>query len=192
MYNKVTNETLTKEKTRNTEALRHESDIPKNWEQLMSFNKRQDVPEVKQLKKYETPQVCVVRNYAYEQETETNENLRPTSTTEQFKAGEDNEIYSDIRQIREVKKSNKIDKEYKINTKGKLLIAVYALVVVTIFSLIILNSRMLRNLDNSIDNYASQVTKLSEEYDVVVNELNHVMSDEEVIKKAIEMGMERV
>jgi hypothetical protein len=191
MYNKVVNETLTKEKTRNNDALRHESDIPKNWEQLMSFNKRQDVTQVKELKKYETPQVCVVRNYAYEQETEINENLRPTSTTEQFKASEDNEIYSDIRQIKEVKKSNKIDKEYKINTKGKLLIAVYALVVITIFSLIILNSRMLRNLDNSIDNYASQVTKLSEEYDVVVNELNHVMSDEEVIKKAIEMGMER-
>ena len=72
-----------------------------------------------------------------------------------------------------------------------MLIAVYAVVVLTIFSLIILNSKMLKNLDNTIDNYSSQVEVLSKEYTEVLDELGHTMSDEEIIRKATEMGMEK-
>ncbi len=190
MYNNGRNETLTKERTTSSEALRHENNIKKNWEQLMSFNKRQDAPIKKELKAYETPTVkYVMSNILDTQTVEKTENvdLKPTITTMQFEKSEQNDIYQEIRpQV-----DNKIDKDYKINAKSKILIAVYALVVVTIFSLIIINSRMLKNLDNSIDNYSAQVSELSQEYDVVMDKLENVMSDDEIIRKAVEMGMER-
>ena len=69
--------------------------------------------------------------------------------------------------------------------------AVYSLVVATILSLIVINSRMLKNLDNSIDNYSSQVASLNQEYTQVMEELGDVMSDDTIIEKAIEMGMEQ-
>jgi hypothetical protein len=50
---------------------------------------------------------------------------------------------------------------------------------------------MLKNLDNSIDNYSAQVSELSQEYDVVMDKLENVMSDDAIIRKAVEMGMER-
>ena len=190
MYNNGRNETLPKERTTSSEALRHENNIKKNWEQLMSFNKRQDAPIKKELKAYETPTVkYVMSNILDTQTVEKTENvdLKPTITTMQFEKSEQNDIYQEIRpQV-----DNKIDKDYKINAKSKILIAVYALVVVTIFSLIIINSRMLKNLDNSIDNYSAQVSELSQEYDVVMDKLENVMSDDEIIRKAVEMGMER-
>ena len=90
-----------------------------------------------------------------------------------------------------MKKKTREDKGYKFNTKAKLLVAVYSLVVAAILSLIVINSRMLKNLDNSIDNYSSQVTDLSQRYTAVMEELDNVMSDETIIEKAIEMGMEK-
>ena len=50
---------------------------------------------------------------------------------------------------------------------------------------------MLKNLDNSIDNYSSQVATLNQEYTAVMEELGDVMSDDTIIEKAIEMGMEQ-
>ena len=187
MYNNVRNESLVKE--RNSEALRHESNIKKNWEQLMSFNKRQDAPIKKGLKAYQAPTVKYQMNAFVEEEkaVETNIDLKPSTTTMQFEKREENDIYQEIRPVNQTKE----DKGYKINTKGKVLIAVYALVVVTIFSLIVLNSRMLRNLDNSIDNYSAQVERLTEQREEVYTQLNQVMSDDVIIEKAVEMGMEK-
>jgi hypothetical protein len=50
---------------------------------------------------------------------------------------------------------------------------------------------MLKNLDNSIDNYTSQVASLNQEYTAVMDELDYAMSEETIIDKAIEMGMEK-
>ena len=100
---------------------------------------------------------------------------------------ENTEVYEDLR----TKNHKKVEKSYKFNTKAKLLVAVYSLVVATILSLIVINSRMLKNLDNSIDNYSSQVSNLSQEYTAVMEELDNVMSDNTIIEKALEMGMEK-
>ncbi|MBE5742738.1 MAG: hypothetical protein E7360_05455 [Clostridiales bacterium] len=191
MYNNVRNDSLVKERTTNQEALRHENNIKKNWEQLMSFNKRQDVPVKQALKAYQSPSVKYVMNAFVEEapveDKVENVDLKPTSTTMQFEKSEQNDIYEEINAKRDLKE----EKGYKINAKGKVLIAVYALVVVTIFSLIVLNSRMLRNLDNSIDNYSAQVQTLTEQRNEVYNELSEVMSDDVVIEKAVQMGMEK-
>ena len=111
------------------------------------------------------------------------EDLKPSSTTMQFSMKESTDIYEEIRP------KNDEEKDYKINTKGKVLIAVYAIVVLTVFSLILLNSRMLRNLDRSIESYASRVETLTEEYAEAKGELDFVSSDETILSKAEEMGM---
>lgn len=116
---------------------------------------------------------------------ETDEDLIPSSTTMQFESDEDNDIYEEVRP----KNETDLQKKYKINTKGKVLIAVYALVIATILSLIVINSKMLRSLDNSISGYAGKITELTEQYTNVNAELDYVKSDEVIIEKAEAMGM---
>lgn len=116
---------------------------------------------------------------------ESDENLLPSSTTMQFESYEDNDIYEEVRP----KNETDLQKKYKINTKGKVLIAVYALVVATILSLIVINSRMLKSLDNSISGYASKITELTEQYSKVNEELDYVKSDEVIAEKAEAFGM---
>ncbi len=116
---------------------------------------------------------------------EADEDLIPSSTTMQFESDEDNDIYEEVRP----KNETDLQKKYKINTKGKVLIAVYALVIATILSLIVINSKMLRSLDNSISGYAGKITELTEQYTNVNAELDYVKSDEVIIEKAEAMGM---
>ena len=116
---------------------------------------------------------------------EVDEDLIPSSTTMQFESDEDNDIYEEVRP----KNETDLQKKYKINTKGKVLIAVYALVIATILSLIVINSRMLKSLDNSISGYAGKITELTEQYTNVNAELDYVKSDEVIIEKAEAMGM---
>ena len=116
---------------------------------------------------------------------ESDENLMPSSTTMQFESYEDNDIYEEVRP----KNETDLQKKYKINTKGKVLIAVYALVVATILSLIVINSRMLKSLDNSISGYTSKITELTEQYSKVNEELDYVKSDEVIVEKAENFGM---
>lgn len=113
------------------------------------------------------------------------EDLVPSSTTMQFESYDDNDIYEEVHS----KNETDLQKKYKINTKGKVLIAVYALVVATILSLIVINSRMLKSLDSSISGYVSQVTELTEEYAKVNEELDYVKSDDVIIEKAEAFGM---
>lgn len=113
------------------------------------------------------------------------EDLVPSSTTMQFESYDDNDIYEEVH----LKNETDLQKKYKINTKGKVLIAVYALVVATILSLIVINSRMLKSLDSSISGYANQVTELTEEYAKVNEELDYVKSDDVIIEKAEAFGM---
>ncbi len=116
---------------------------------------------------------------------EVDENLVPSSTTMQFESYDENDIYEEVRP----KNETDLQKKYKINTKGKVLIAVYALVVATILSLIVINSRMLKSLDTSISGYANKVTELTEEYAKVTEELDFVKSDAVIVEKAEAFGM---
>ena len=113
------------------------------------------------------------------------EDVTPSSTTMQFTENEDSEIYEEIRKG----KKSEVEKSYRINTKGKVLIAVYALAVVTILALIFLNARMLRNLDGSIEKYNDTVTQLNEQTVRLSDRLDYVSSDEVIVQKAESFGM---
>ena len=187
MYNNRKNPS-TLEKEDEVRARAHAKNISKNWDSLMSFKER--TPRPLRGSSYEAPEMvevedpAVIAKVGYVEEAD----FKPSTTTMQFKDTKDNDVYEDVKHTN--KKHALENKRYGIDTKGKMLIAVYAVVVLTIFSLIILNSKMLKNLDNTIENYSSQVEMLNEQYTEVLNELDHAMSDEEVIKKATEMGME--
>ena len=188
MYNNSRNNTLVKERTENASVT--ESIVRGGYEELLAFNKKSNTTVTKAKMEYQTPTIEFVQNGqakgSYREAL--NEDFMPSSTTMQFDK-ENTEVYEDLRLKNKTK--NKVAKDYRINTKAKLLVAVYTLVVATILSLIVINSRMLKNLDNSIDNYSSQVKSLNQEYAQVMDELNDVMSDETIIDKAIEMGMEK-
>ena len=78
-----------------------------------------------------------------------------------------------------------------INTKGKVMIAVYALVVLTIFALIIMNTRLIKNMNESISEQEMRIENLIEENQALQAQYEFVSSDEEVLRKAAEMGMVR-
>ena len=190
MYNNSRNNTLVKERTQKASVT--ESIVRGGYEELFAFNKKSNTTVIKTKMEYQTPTMEFVANIAPitvdARRQALNEDIMPSSTTMQFEK-ENTEVYEDLRLKNQNK--NKVEKSYKINTKAKLLVAVYSLVVATILSLIVINSRMLKNLDNSIDNYSSQVATLNQEYTAVMEELGDVMSDDTIIEKAIEMGMEQ-
>lgn len=190
MYNNKNNTSV---KERTSEPVVKERAYNGNIEELFTFDVINE--EKVSVKDYHAP---VVENYTANREdvrkkVEETEDFMPTSTTMQFESSANNDVYEDLRvkNTFEVKKQKKTEKTYKFNAKAKLLVAVYALVVATILSLIVINSNMLKNLDNSIDNYSSQVTELTEEYNMVQEQLEVAKSDETIIEKALEMGMEK-
>lgn len=179
MYNNKKSNTLVAEKVTTTSI-----------DELLTFDSV-DVQEVKTgVKAYQTPTIEYIEEEQRE-ETAVYENLdlMPSSTTLQF-SKQNPDVRQEVEKAQKTKKATS-DKDYSFGTKAKILVAVYALVIVTILSLIMINSRLLKNLDSTIGNYSSQVANLNEEYNLVMEELEEVKSDEEIIKKALEMGMEK-
>lgn len=118
---------------------------------------------------------------------ENTENLRPTSTTMQFESSQDNDIFEDVG----YKQIVKHEENFSISGKGKLLIAVYALVVALILSLVIINSRMLRSLDSSISAFGTKIENLNAEYTKISEELDVANGEEAISKWATEHGYQR-
>lgn len=108
--------------------------------------------------------------------------LMPSETTMGCKLGEN--VFEDYHE-----KGETVDKKYTINTKGKILIAVYALVVVTVFALIILNTRLLKNMNAAYTAKETEISRLTKEVDDLNRELDYVSSDEVIEQKAEEKGM---
>ena len=73
----------------------------------------------------------------------TDDDIRPTSTTMQFGDGDTSKVYNDLERSKE-------NQSYKLNGKGKLVVALYALVVAVILALITVNTGVLKSLDNDI------------------------------------------
>lgn len=121
---------------------------------------------------------------AKEQMVYTTDEAAPSATTMQYYTGESANPFEDYRQ-----KGEAVDKKYTVNTKGKILIAVYALVVVTVFALIILNTRLLKSMNAQSYAKEMEITELSREVNALQSELDYVSSDEVIEEKAAEKGM---
>ena len=120
-----------------------------------------------------------------------NVDLYPSPTTMQFVGKDRKYIYEDLNDNESVEVQEDDQSSYRINTKGKVMIAVYALVVLTIFSLIIMNTRLIKNMNTSINEQEARIEILQQENTALQAEYEIVSSDEEVLRRAEAMGMVR-
>lgn len=116
------------------------------------------------------------------------DDIYPSETTMQFNGHDRKYIYEDFHTEKDEVVTEE-NSDYRVNTKGKILITVYALVVLTIFTLIILNTRLLKNMNESLSQQEARVAVMQEQAAKLQAEYEFVSSDEEVIRRAEEMGM---
>lgn len=111
------------------------------------------------------------------------EDIRPTSTTMQF--GEDIDV------IREEMSKSKEDEEhsYRLNNKGRVVLALYAVVVSVIMALIIINTGVLSNLSEETASRSAELNEAMNRHVEIQTEIEYMSSNEYINGKANEMGM---
>lgn len=119
-------------------------------------------------------QIQEVAPEAYEED-----DVHPTSTTMQFGVGETESVIKDLTKTRESEKSS-----YKLNAKGKIVVALYAVAVMVILALIVINTGVLASLKRSNAALADDVAAVAAEYDRLIAEIDTVSSDDYVINAA--------
>ena len=113
------------------------------------------------------------------------EDIRPTSTTMQF--GDEN-----LEQIREDMKVNVIEEtSYHLNTKGKIVVMLYSLVVTVILALIVLNTGILSRLSQTETAMANSVNTKVAEYNTLMSEIDSISSPDYIIESAQNLGMSK-
>ena len=111
---------------------------------------------------------------------EETEDLRPTATTIQYRS----DLYENEKPTAVEEK-----KGYSMTTKGKLLMAVYALVVVVILALIIINTSVIKSLDAETALRERQLSEAASQYQTLRDEIDHLTSEESIIDRAEDIGM---
>ncbi len=124
------------------------------------------------------------REEDYNSYADYSEDELPSQTTMQFKDREQNP-YQDFHEEYETPS----ERRYKISTKGKVIAAVYAIVIATILTLIVLNTRLLKNMDSQIAAQNAEINQLLQQRVELDETFNYVTSDEVIEQKAQELGM---
>ena len=146
----------------------------RNLDMLLNYDKASAAVATEE--KIEEQQVVV--NEASLQE----EDIRPTGTTMQF-----GDI--DIDQIRaEMRTEEKEKRQYRLSGKGKMAIVLYALTVVVVLALIILNTGVLNSLNKQNIQSMSTVSQLETEIASLNSEIQNY-NDDFVSKTAEDWGM---
>ncbi len=83
------------------------------------------------------------------------------------------------------------DQNFSITPKGKALIAIYAAVLITIIALIIMNAKVLKNMQKSIEEEKSAIETLAQQTQNLEQELTYISGEEVISQKAVEMGMSK-
>ncbi len=107
-----------------------------------------------------------------------NYDASPSSTTMQFENMPKAEIYQDYR----------VDTGYvattKVRTSAKVAVVILSLVIALLSALVVLNTSLLKNMNNSIDGKLTELQALEQEYMTVQEELSDVSNDQTIIDKA--------
>lgn len=114
----------------------------------------------------------------------SDEDIRPTSTTMQFG--------DDIDQIRrDMSKSSQAQKDgYVLNSKGRLVITLYAIAVTVILALIVLNTGVLASLSNKVEARVAVLDETIARYEAVQEEIGRISNSDYIIDYAQnELGM---
>jgi hypothetical protein len=116
--------------------------------------------------------------------TATEEDIRPTVTTMQFSDGESEQILNEMKRTKNEEKVS-----YRINARGKFLIALYSLAVVIILALIVLNTGVLAGIRNAKAAKLAEIEGLKIEYSAITEEIESISSEQYVTSQAEKMGM---
>ena len=119
---------------------------------------------------------------AYEESpyAEENEDLTPTATTIQYRT----DLYAEERPAAAEGK-----KRFAMTAKGKLLMAVYAVVVAVVLALIIINTSVLRTLDDSVAAREAELNAALARAEQVANDIEVATSEDKIIEWGLENGM---
>ncbi len=101
------------------------------------------------------------------------DDIRPTSTTMQFGDADLEQIYDEMNRGKQDEKVS-----YKLNLKGKLVIAAYAALVAIIFALIILNTGVLTVLADANATKVQTLSAMQEQYSSISAEIDSISSDD--------------
>jgi cell division protein FtsL len=171
-------------------AAKFNSSINENYKRLLNFKKEEVNLNNSQAKAITIDRPVVDRLVVdrpavkIEEVKIDEEELKPSSTTMQFIGME-----KDAFELKD-KSEEKSNVIFKITTKAKILFCVYTIVILTLFTLIILNTRALKSLDSEIDNMQTQVYVMESEADKLANDLSIVSSEETIKQRAADiLGM---
>ena len=159
------------------------ADMSRNFDMLLNYEKDIEEAKQKELEEQRIRELAAAaqetaRVQTAEREDVNTEDITPTSTTMQFGAEDVGNLYSDM------KEEQKETTRFRMNAHGKLLLAVYTIVVATILALIIINTSVLSSLKSGNAAGAERLEALRGSYEQVAEELDRVSSDEHVIDVA--------
>ncbi|MBR1983700.1 MAG: hypothetical protein IKA12_03335 [Clostridia bacterium] len=138
--------------------------MQRNLEMIMNYDKQvTDTVEDVQVEAQQVSEITAVED----------EDICPTSTTMQFGDGDLDQMYKEMNRAQETTKEN-----YKLTTKGKIVVAIYAAVVAVIFALIVLNTSLLAVLTNSNAQKAEILTAQTEQYNAIMSEIESVSQND--------------
>lgn len=116
--------------------------------------------------------------------------LVPTKTTMNSVSNENYNKNDTIFNVN-VKDDEEESARFKLTTRGKTLIAVYAIAVAVLFAVIVLNTTVLRTMNSRVESLQDEIEIMQDENQALTEELNFVQSEEEITRKAEAMGMIR-
>ncbi len=178
---------LEREKSLNADFNVEETDeeakerMHKNLDKLLNFDRYSQITE--EIAPIEEVKAKPVEEVA--PKAVSDEDLMPSSTTRQFGDSDAESVYNDMMREKEQSKDS-----FKLNLKGKIMLALYAVAVTVILALIIVNSGVLMALRQSNANSAAELNALSGEYNRVVEDIRSISGDDYISGVAEnELGM---
>lgn len=176
-YNEVADnsETFTRNEETDKKRMSENFDILLNYEKYLADAKKKEQEEKLRAATVETEAVVVDEIGTA---APVKEDITPTSTTMQFGTDDVGSLYSDM------KKDEKQDSKYRLNSHGKIMLAIYTLVVATILTLIIINTSVLASLRTANASKVNELELLNSQYTQLTDEFNQISSDQHVIEIA--------
>lgn len=183
--NKSTNSTIYKEYDR----AENQNGVD-NFENYFYYSNERD--SFKQTERDFDSQVKTAPEYEYVQDVTyyDEEDITPTMKTMNLKKNRgDLRADSALFDTARFEEDEEENTSFKLTTRGKTLIAVYAIAVVVLFAVIILNTTVLRSMNNRVESLQEEIQVMQNENQQLAERLEFVQSQEEIVRRAEAMGM---
>ena len=152
-----------------------------NLQKLLNYDRYSETVQDSVAVATETVVETPANEVKIEEQACLDEDIRPTSTTMQFGNDADVDIRNEVATIKTEKQAR------KLSAKGKLVIALYSVVVALVFALIIFNTTFLSRMQNNIEAKQTELYQVETQYKDSEQRLDDLL--EQVPEKAEDLGM---